>query len=209
MRHGYWETNHFPVPLMMSQVSGPAIKTQRNHHGNSECAAMAVVVVVGEGLQEAKCVCMSVLFNRIPVESAATQKSLQLQEEKGSTVPRFLTHTHFHTHIHRPSGCLLSQLTFTRATHSWPINHHVTSWGQNYSSVPRFHSLHIKPWRPIRQQEAKVVISCKTWLTYQKKRCCALKTQRTSGVRMAIKLLQCTPCHQSRKPKYMMTHNKL
>lgn len=41
---------------MMSQVSGPAIKTQRNHHGNSECAAMAVVVVVGEGAGSKVCV---------------------------------------------------------------------------------------------------------------------------------------------------------
>lgn len=88
MRHGYWGTNQLPFPLMMSQVSGPGIKTQRNHRGNVECAAMVVMVAVGEGLREGKRVHVCVIqwcLGRL-VESATTQKSVQLQEEKGSTV---------------------------------------------------------------------------------------------------------------------------
>lgn len=88
MRHGYQGTNQLQVPLMMSQVIGPAIKTQRNCHGNAECAAMVAAVAVGEGLREGKCVYVCVIqwcLGR-PVESATTQKSLQFQEEKGSTV---------------------------------------------------------------------------------------------------------------------------
>lgn len=45
-----------------------AIKTQRNRRGNTECSAMLVVVVVmGEGLLEEKCVCVyvCVLFNGV------------------------------------------------------------------------------------------------------------------------------------------------
>ena len=57
MRHGYRSANQLSLPLMMSQVSGAAIKTQRNRHSNAECSAMVVVVVVvGEGLLEGKCV---------------------------------------------------------------------------------------------------------------------------------------------------------
>lgn len=88
MRHSYRGTNQPPVPLMMSQVSRPAIKTQKNRHGNVECAAMVVMVAVGEGLREGKRVYVCVIqwcLGR-PVESAVTQKSVQLQEEKRSTV---------------------------------------------------------------------------------------------------------------------------
>ena len=72
MRHGYQRTNQMSDPLMMSGVSRPAIKTQTNCHGDGECAAMVVVVVVvGEGLLEGKCVyvrvhaCSYVLFNGV------------------------------------------------------------------------------------------------------------------------------------------------
>lgn len=36
--------------------------------------------------------------------------------------------THTHKQTDNPPGCLLSQLTFTQATHSWPIHDHVTKW---------------------------------------------------------------------------------
>lgn len=51
---------------MMSQVSGAAIKTQKNRHGNAECSAMVVaVVVVGEGLLEGKCACVCVYYSAV------------------------------------------------------------------------------------------------------------------------------------------------
>lgn len=66
MRHGYWGTNQLPVPLMMSQVRGPAIKTQQNHRGNVECAAMVVMVAVGEGLREVcMCTCVCVCYSMV------------------------------------------------------------------------------------------------------------------------------------------------
>lgn len=85
---------------MKSQISGAAIKTQSDHRGNAEYAAMLVVVgVVREGLLEGKSVCAHtcVLFNGVWVESAITQNPLQLEEEKESTVSRSLTHTQIHT----------------------------------------------------------------------------------------------------------------
>lgn len=131
-----WAPINCQSPRWCHRSVGLPLKTQRHCHGNAECAAMAVVVVVvGEGLLEGKCVCVCVCVIQWclghPVESAITQKPLQLQEEKGSTVSQGLTHTHTHTdpewldhthtHAYRPPGCWLSQLTFTQATHGWPI----------------------------------------------------------------------------------------
>lgn len=121
----------------MSQVIRPAVKTQSNCHGNTEyTAAVVAAVAVGEGLREGKCVyvCVTPWCPGRPVESALTQKSLQLWEEKGSSVSRGLTHTHLHTE----TFCLLAKPTDLYTGHPQLSRHPPCDKmrGQVHCSVP-------------------------------------------------------------------------
>lgn len=141
MRHAYCSTNQLSEPPMMSEVRGERLQFKHRE------VVMVTVNVLPWWCSWEKVywkgsvwLCVSIVSGLPSWVTHYPQASAASGGERQHCIHR-VTHTHTYTHMHamdqcglikhthtvtQTSCCLLSLLTFTLATHSWPVLHHVT-----------------------------------------------------------------------------------